>query len=267
MQKIVFITGITSGFGYHIARLLNEKGHIVYGTYRTPPQNQISGVTYIQCDVTSDASVQNAIDQIIAEQQRLDVVINNAGMGFVGPLECTSIEELHAQMNVNFYGMVRVTLKTLPIFRKQEHGTFIFIGSIAGLIGLPYQGAYSASKFALEGYCQALYNEVKQYGIRVILVNPGDFHTNFSLNRQVVKNELCNKSYASFPRSLQIIHQNEANGLKPEVLAKKVEKIIRSKKPAYRYVIASPLQAVSVIARRLLPDSLMLKTISQYYKL
>lgn len=267
MQKVVFITGISSGFGMYIAKQLANKNYIVYGTYRTTPQEKINGVEYIQCDVTIDEQVRNTIDRIYNEQKKIDVVINNAGVGFAGPLECLTIEEAKEQMEVNFFGVIRIVNCILPIMRLQRYGKLIFISSIGGLIGLPYQGLYSASKFALEGYCQSLYNEVKHLGINVILVNPGDFKTKFSQNRRIAQNNDCIKKYVTFANSLRIINDNESKGLHPKILARKIEKIINSSKPKYRYIIASPLQASSLLAKSILPEKVFLSIIRKYYKL
>ena len=179
---VILITGITSGFGRAMARQLNADGHKVYGTYRRD-SDPLPGVTYIRADVRDQDSLKNAVDQVIEAEGRIDTLISNAGMGIGGPLEFTSIEDAQRQMDVNFMGMVRLVSLVVPVMRQQRHGHIICISSIGGLMGLPYQGMYSASKFAIEGYCQALRLEVRQFGINITVINPGDFSTGFTAQR------------------------------------------------------------------------------------
>ncbi len=128
-------------------------------------------------------------------------------------------------MDVNFFGVFRVTQAVLPIMRKQNAGVIICISSIGGLMGIPFQGLYSASKFAIEGYCQSLSLELKPHDIRVVLVNPGDFSTNFTSNRKIVDNPDIKLTYPQFYNTLSIITSDESNGPNPEILAKKIGKI------------------------------------------
>ena len=172
---VILITGITSGFGRAMARQLSADGHKVYGTYRRD-SDPLPGVTYLKADVRDQESLKSAVDFIIEKEGRIDTLISNAGMGIGGPLEFTSIEDAQRQMDVNFMGMVRLLNLVVPVMRSQHHGHIICISSIGGLMGLPYQGMYSASKFAIEGYCEALRLEVRQFGIKVTVINPADRH-------------------------------------------------------------------------------------------
>ena len=149
----------------------------------------------------------------------------------------------------------------------KRYGKIINISSIGGIIGLPYQGFYSASKFAIEGYSEALAAEVKGFGIKVILVEPGDFSTNFTANRKKSFLTLQNNNYKeSFLRSLKIIEKEENGGLKPIILAKKIEKIIELKNPRFRYVVANLEQKLSVILKRIIPGNLFINILRDYYK-
>ena len=159
----------------------------LYGTYRRD-SDPLPGVTYIKADVQDLESLKNAVTQVVEAEGRIDTLISNAGMGVGGPLEFTSIEDAQRQMDVNFMGMVRLVSLVVPIMRQQQHGHIICISSIGGLMGLPYQGMYSASKFAIEGYCEALRLEVRQFGIKVTVINPGDFSTGFTAQRDKVDN-------------------------------------------------------------------------------
>ncbi len=263
-MKVVLITGISSGFGFAIAQLLAKGNYRVYGTVRKKV-DLIPNVNYLYMDVTSDESVKQAVEEVHKKEGRIDVLINNAGIGIAAPLEFTKITDIQYLMNVNFLGAVRVTQAVLPIMRKQSSGLIICISSIGGLIGLPFQGIYSASKFAIEGFCQALYQEVKQFNIKVIAINPGDFATHFTANRLSTEKENLKAVYPNFGNALSKIEHDEKNGLHPNVLAKKIEKIIRKKNIPLRHVIASPLQKLSVFLKRLLPEKLFYWIISKYY--
>ena len=152
---IILITGITSGFGRAMAERLHADGHTVYGTHRNATEF-IPGVRYIKADAQNEQDCEAAVKQVLDAEGRIDVFINNAGMGIGGPLEFTSLEDAQRQMDVNWMGMVRFLHWVVPAMRGQGGGKIICFSSIGGLMGLPFQGLYSASKFAIEGYCEAL---------------------------------------------------------------------------------------------------------------
>lgn len=264
MSKVVFITGISSGFGRAMAIELTNNGHKVYGSIRSEV-DPIPKVNYVRMDVTDISSIEQAVKEIFDKEGRIDVLINNAGIGIGGPIELINIRDAQYQMDVNFFGVFRVTQAVLPIMRKQKDGVIICISSIGGLMGIPFQGLYSASKFAIEGYCQSLSLELKPHDIRIVLVNPGDFSTNFTSNRKIVDNPDIKLTYPQFYNTLSIITSDESNGLMPEILAKKIEKIVDKKRPAFRYVIASPLQRFSVSLKRLLPETWFAAILKKYY--
>ena len=160
--KVVLITGISSGFGLESARMLAETGYTVYGTVRREVE-PIPGVHYLNADVRDAESVKRAVDTVIAEQGHIDMLVNNAGMGIGGPIEFTPDEEIELQMDTNFMGMVRFSKAVLPHMRTRKFGKIVFLSSIGGLMGLPFQGFYSASKFAIEGYAEALRMEVHNF--------------------------------------------------------------------------------------------------------
>lgn len=263
-MKVVLITGISSGFGFAVAQLLAKGNYRVYGTVRRKVE-LIPNVNYLYMDVVSDESVKQAIDGVFQKEGRVDVLINNAGVGIAAPIELTKITDIQHLMDVNFFGAVRATQAVLPIMRKQSSGIIIYISSIGGLIGLPYQGIYSASKFALEGFCHALYHEVKQFNIKVIVINPGDFATRFTANRLCAEKDDPIAVYPNFGKTLSKIEQDEKNGLHPDELAKRIERLISKKNAPVRHVIASPLQKFSVFLKRILPEKLFYRIISKYY--
>ena len=186
---VILITGITSGFGRAMARKLAHDGHIVYGTYRND-SDRIPGVTYLKADVQDAESLKVAVGRVMELEGRIDTLISNAGMGIGGPLEFTSTYDAQRQMDVNFMGMVRLLNLVIPIMRNQRKGHIICISSIGGLMGLPYQGMYSASKFAIEGYCESLRLELSRFNVNVTVINPGDFSTGFTSSKITVSSGL-----------------------------------------------------------------------------
>ena len=263
---VILITGITSGFGRAMAARLNTDGHKVYGTYRKD-SNQIPGVTYLKADVQDEESLKKAVNRVIELEGRIDTVISNAGMGIGGPLEFTSIEDAQRQMDVNFMGMVRLLNQIVPIMRQQYHGHIICISSIGGLMGLPYQGMYSASKFAIEGYCEALRLEVRQFGIKVTVINPGDFFTGFTAARSKNLPQEAMAAYPGYSASMASIESDERSGLQPEYLARRISRIVRKRNPRNRYIIATTVQKASVFLKAILPAKWYDRILASYYHL
>lgn len=263
---IVFITGISSGFGLETAKLLSQEGHVVYGTVRREVE-PLSRVHYIQLDVRNREAIKKAVDEIVAKEGRIDVLVNNAGMGIGGPLEFATEEEIRLQMDTNFMGLVHCVDAVLPHMRKQGGGRIIALSSIGGLMGLPFQGFYSASKFAIEGYCEALQLEVKQQGIKVVVLRPGDFATGFTGSRKKVNNEAALEAYPIYKTAIEKVEHDENSGLKPIVLARKINQIIKKKNPRSGYVVASFEQKLSVLLKRVLPSKWFSKILGSYYRL
>ena len=263
---IILITGITSGFGKAMAARLSADGHTVYGTHRKDV-DAIPGVNYIKADVRNEEDCKNAVQKVLDEQGRIDVFINNAGMGIGGPLEFSTLEQAKTQMDVNWMGMVRCLHFVLPVMRKQKSGLIICFSSIGGLMGLPFQGLYSASKFAIEGYCESLRMEVRSHGIKVVVVEPGDFATSFTASRDSVGGSEVHEAYPAYARSLESIEHDETSGLKPEFLAKRISKIVRTRKPRHSYIISTLEQRLSVLLKAILPASWFEAILRSYYKL
>lgn len=268
MKKVILITGISSGFGKQTARLLAENGHKVYGTVR---RNTFSDtpVHYITMDLTDIESIRTAVSTVVEKEGRIDVLINNAGMHTGGPAETSPLENIRLQMDTNFLGMVQITKEVLPIMRKQGGGTIINFSSIGGLMGLPFQAYYSASKFAIEGFSEALRMEVNRHKIKIILINPGDFHTSNSANR---RNYLAptgpdDPYNEQFNRTLKVIEKDETNGWAPEVLAKKIVRIVENKNPRQRYIIGSFEQKLAVLLKIILPGKLFRLILQDHYKI
>lgn len=264
-SKVILITGVSSGFGLTTAKHLAAIGHKVYGSVRRKI-DEIQGVGLVNMDVTDLISVREAINYVISRERRIDVLINNAGVGIAGSIEETSAEELDLQMKTNFTGTVYTTQTVIPFMRQQNSGTIINISSIGGLMGLPFQGFYSASKFAVEGYSQALSLEVKPFKINVVIVNPGDFATQFTANRKI--SATGNSShYPFFKNALKEIEKHEIAGLHPTAIAHKIAYIVSSQNPAFRYVVASPSQKLSVWLYKMMPYKMFAKILEHYYNL
>ncbi len=268
MKKVILITGISSGFGKESAKLLAEAGHKVYGTVRKVTESD-GKVHILKMDLTDTLSINKSVETIIEKEGRIDVLINNAGMHTGGPVEASLSENIKLQMDTNFIGMVHLTKEVLPYMRKQGGGTIINFSSIGGIMGLPFQAFYSASKFAIEGFSEALRMEVRQFNIKVVVINPGDFRTNNSANRRnyLTPTYEGDPYQNQFEITLSAIEKDEANGWKPEVLARKLVKIIEYRNPRQRYIIASFEQKLAVVLKNILPGKLFRKILENHYRI
>jgi len=266
MKKVILLTGISSGFGKETALLLAKAGHKVYGTVRKPCGTDPS-VNEVLMDLAEPDSITAAVETVLKKEGRIDVLINNAGMHTGGPIETLPLETIKLQMQTNFLGLVQLTQLVLPGMRKQGGGTLINFGSIGGLMGLPYQGIYSSGKFAIEGFSEALRMEVKAFNIKVVVINPGDFHTSNSANRRSFLSPTGEGDpyQAQFAKTLSIIENDESKGWKPEVLARKLVRIVECKNPAHRYIIASLEQKLAVVLKYILPGKLFSKILRDHY--
>ncbi|MBO7084022.1 MAG: SDR family oxidoreductase [Bacteroidales bacterium] len=263
---VVLITGVSSGFGLETARLLSQEGHSVYGTVRREVE-PLPQVHYLKVDVRDRNAVKNAVNQVIDKEGRIDVLVNNAGMGIGGPLEFATEEEIREQMDTNFMGLVHFVTAVLPFMRKQGGGKIIALSSIGGLMGLPFQGFYSASKFAIEGYCEALRLETQKLGVTVTVIRPGDFSTGFTGSRKKTVNAEAALAYPTYAESMDKVEHDEQGGLKPQVLARKISKIVQMKHPRYGYTVASFEQWLSAVVKRVIPASWFARILKSYYKL
>lgn len=253
MTKVIFITGISSGFGKSVSALLARKGYTVYGTFRTPCESD-SRVNKLHLDVTDVDEVNRCINQVLEKEGRIDVLINNAGMHTGGPAEMITDDLIRLQIETNFMGAVHTVKAVLPSMRRHKKGTIINITSIGGLMGLPFQSYYSATKFALEGWSEALRMELRPFNIKVIVIEPGDFHTRNTVNRVNIHTVKGDNSYeAQFSKSLTVIENDEVKGWHPDILASKIAAILEKKRPSERYVVSSLLQKLAVVLKHILP--------------
>jgi len=252
-RPVVLVTGASSGIGAAAAELLAACGHTVVGASRrasAPP-----GVAALRMDVEDDASVQAGVAGVLAEHGRLDVVVNAAGYGLSGPVETTSLQDARAQLETNLWGTVRVTRAALPALRASGNGLLVNVSSLAGIFAIPFQAYYSASKFALEGWSEALAYEVRPYGVHVTLVEPGNIRSGFTAGRREATGadgEVYGEAYRA---ALEIMVRDELAAVGPEVVARAIAKVVRAKRPPRRVTAGSAGERSSVLLRRLLPAS------------
>lgn len=265
-DKTAFITGASSGIGKAAALALSKAGYRVMGTSRKAAPNEVrDGIRIIACDVTSDASVAAAVALAHAELGHIDLLVNNAGYALSGAAEESSIDQVRSLFDTNFLGAVRVTNALLPIMRQKGHGRILNIGSVLGLIPGPYGAYYSASKHALEGYSESLDHEVRQFGIRVAVIEPWATKTSIEVNspqgdRPVAAYERALAKYrAAFDAAM-------AAGDTPEDVAATIVGAAQDKAPRLRYPSGKDARETA-FARRFLPRALFDKTLRKQFRL
>ena len=267
MGKVVLITGGSSGIGKSIGEFLHHKGFVVYGTSRNPERVLNSVFPLVALDVRDSNSIRLAVAKIIATTGQLDIVINNAGVGITGPLEEIPLEEMKNNFDTNFFGPIEVMKAALPQMREQKSGLIINVTSIAGYMGLPYRGIYSASKGALEFITEALRMEVKSFCIQITNVAPGDFATNIASGRYhapVIKGSAYEVSYGE---SLRTMDEHVDGGSNPNEMAEAVYNIIQTPNPNIHYKVGAFMQKLSIVLKRILPDKVYEKMLMNHYKL
>ncbi len=253
-NQTILVTGASSGFGERIAEALVRRGHTVYGTSRRDLPDTASGVKMRRLDVTRPQSVQACVQTVLDEAGSLDVLVNNAGRGQIGLAEETDIDSAQALMNVNFWGMVRMTHAVLPHMRERGAGQLIYTGSLAGLIGPPGQAFYSASKHALEGYAEALHLEVEQFGVQVSILEPGFFNT--GLHGSALEETAPIADYDNLRDSLKTqLTEAIQTGGDPDEVARQVVQIVEDDSPALRYRIGDDARWVPRL-KKFMPEAM-----------
>ena len=237
MSQTVLVTGASSGIGQATAQLLVQRGYTVFGTARKPGA-AATGITMVPLDVRSDDSVRTCIDRVRSQAGRLDVLVNNAGYSLMGAVEETSVAEAKAQFETNFFGVVRMVNAVLPAMRAAGSGKIINIGSLAGITAIPFGGFYTATKFAIEGYSEALWHELRPLGIHVSVIEPGFVHTQIGDATQIAQTPLT--AYEAVrKRATAALARQVKNGIAPEAVAKAVLRAIESHTPALRYRVGT----------------------------
>jgi NAD(P)-dependent dehydrogenase (short-subunit alcohol dehydrogenase family) len=251
-QKVVLITGASAGIGLSVAHRLHDHGWSVVGASR----RGTSSVSWssVVMDVDDDNAVTAGVARVIAEQGRIDAVVAGAGWGLAGAVEQTPIADAKDQLETNFWGAVRVVQAVLPTMRQQKSGRIVLISSLGGLIGIPFQAFYSASKFAMEGYGEALAYEVAPFGIHVSLVEPGNVRTDFTGSRRSVSLSSGEDPYAAaVAKAVGLMERDEANGVPPDDVADVIEALLNSKRPRRRASVGKMGERIGLMAKRLLP--------------
>ena len=253
VNKVAVVTGSSSGIGYETSLALAREGFLTYATMRNLEKgsgiNSISDkenlpLKIMQLDVTDDASVSKAVQSIVSDSGRIDVIVNNAGYGLVGAFEDLSLDEIKQQYETNFFGVVRVTQAVIPVMRKQKSGKIINISSGAGRFGYPGGSAYVSTKFAMEGLSESLSYELDSFGIKVILVEPGVIRTNFGNGMIVAKKSQDPVSaYLSMTRKMNdVLGQLMQNGSPPSLVANLVLEAAKSDNPNLRYLAGKDVE-------------------------
>jgi len=252
LQRVALITGASSGIGRACADRLASAGWAVTGASRRGTAG--AGWTGLAADVTDDTAVCAAVESIVTGSGRIDALIASAGYALAGAAECTSIAEAKAQFETNFWGCVRAVQAVLPQMRRQRRGRIVLISSIGGAVGLPFQAYYSASKFALEGFAEALAYEVAPFGVAVTLVQPGNIATNATANRIRAADGDDSAAYAAaMTRAVTTMERDELSGPPAEIVAAAVQRVLESGRPPLRLSVGRPGERVALLAKRLLP--------------
>ena len=266
-QKVAIVTGSSSGIGFETSLTLARNGFHTYATMRNMKGEKSKPLTEvaknenlqlwaIELDVDNDKSVIDAINTIIEERERIDVLINNAGYALGGALEDSSMDEIKAQFETNFFGVVRATKEVLPVMRRQGAGKIVNITSMGGRIAIPLSSSYHGSKFALEGLSESIRYELEPFGIKVILIEPGAVGSNFWKNIKIAKSSSDSDSpYTQFGNKiLKAYEQMEQNTISPSVVAKTILNAVTSNNPQLRYVVGEDA-AKTLEARKNMPDN------------
>lgn len=267
MKKVVLITGGSSGIGKAIGEYLQVNGFIVYGTSRNPSGIEDHPFKLVAMDVQDELSIQRSVNEVIANEKRLDVLVNNAGVGITGPVEETPLPEIRNAFETNLYGPIAVMKAVLPQMRSQKGGLIINVTSIAGYMGLPFRGVYSASKGALELITESIRMEVREFGVRITNVAPGDFATNIAAGRYHTPVFEDSPYKNAYQKNLDLMNAHVSSGSDPIEMATAVYKIILTDKPKVHYRVGDFMQKFSIVLKKILPDRVYEKLLMNHYKL
>ncbi|MDQ3839674.1 MAG: SDR family oxidoreductase [Thermoproteota archaeon] len=265
-QRVAVVTGSSSGIGLETSLTLARNGFYTYATMHKVEEEKSKPITdaaknenlklqLIELDVDNDKSVTNAIDTIVDERKRVDVLVNNAGYGLGGPLEETSINEIKAQFETNFFGAIRAMQVVLPVMRKQRTGKIVNITSMGGRIAIPLSSPYHGSKFALEGLSESIRYELEPFDIKIILIEPGAVGSNFWKNIKIAKSSSnTNSPYTQFGNQImKVFKEMEQHAMNPSEVAKTILYAVTSDNPQLRYVVGEDA-AKTIEARKNMSD-------------
>jgi NAD(P)-dependent dehydrogenase (short-subunit alcohol dehydrogenase family) len=250
---VALVTGASSGIGRATAKALQSAGYRVFGTSRRAAAKISDGITMLTCDVTDDASVAKLVDEVLDEAGRIDLLVNNAGIGLLGGAEESSIAQAQALFDVNVFGVLRVTSAVLPAMRRQGKGRIINLSSVLSLIPAPYSALYASTKHAIEGYSESLDHELRTFGIRVVLVEPAYTRTSFEEN--LLRPDQLLAIYNSARAGMDVVLRKEIEtGDAPEIVARTILEAATDANPKRRYAAGKMARQVSLL-RRFVPAS------------
>jgi NAD(P)-dependent dehydrogenase (short-subunit alcohol dehydrogenase family) len=264
-RQVAIVTGASAGIGEATARALHAAGYRVFGTYRKPPGSRVSGVEYVVLDVTSDESVKAAVAQVLEKAGRIDLLVNNAGVGLIAGAEESSLEQAKSLFDVNLFGVIRMTNAVLPTMRRQGAGRIVNLSSVMGLIPAPFMALYGASKHAVEGYSESLDHEIRGSGIRVVLVEPAYTRTSFEGNVYRADQQL--EVYRPARSNAEAVMRDAMKAAdSPELVASAVVKASTAADPRGRYTAGRTARQVSLL-RRFVPAAAFDKSLRKQMRL
>jgi NAD(P)-dependent dehydrogenase (short-subunit alcohol dehydrogenase family) len=264
-RPVAIVTGASGGIGEATARALHAAGYRVFGTSRRPPATRSPGIEYLTCDVTSDESVKAAVGDVLSKTGRIDLLVNNAGVGLVAGAEESSLEQAKSLFDVNLFGVIRMTKAVLPAMRRQRAGRIVNISSVMGLIPAPFLALYAASKHAVEGYSESLDHEIRGSGIRVVLVEPAWTRTSFEGNVYQADQQL--DVYQPARSNAEAVMRDAMKVAdSPELVASAVVKASTAANPDRRYTAGRVARQISLL-RRFVPASAFDKSLRKQMRL
>jgi NAD(P)-dependent dehydrogenase (short-subunit alcohol dehydrogenase family) len=264
-HRIALVTGASSGIGLATAQALRRDGYRVFGTSRKPMPDTADGITMLICDVIDDASVQRVVDEVLRRAGRIDLLVNNAGLGLFGGAEESSVAQVQALFDVNLFGVIRMINAVLPSMRRRGKGRIINIGSILGVIPAPYSAHYSAAKHAIEGYSESLDHEVRAFNIRVSVIEPAFVRTVFDQNG-ISPDSILNEYDGPRADLEALLRDVMPKADLPDVVAAVVVRAATDASPRRRYTSGKTAQQVSIL-RRFAPAGIFDKTLRKQFRL
>ncbi len=267
MQQTVLVTGASSGLGKSIAHHLHTLGYTVLGTSRMPHKYPDFPYPLLALDISNTASIDLFFAELQSHTSRVDVLINNAGVGITGAVEEVNIDALKAHFDTNFFGPLAITQNILPLMRNVKSGKIINITSIGASMGLPFRGGYSASKGALHILTEALRMEVAQFGIQVCTLAPGDYATDIASRRYYEPNKKGSPYERLYQESLATMDEHVDDGNDPLEIAEAVAKLIQKKQWQPHYAVGPFMQKLSLTLKRLLPQKVFERLLKNHYNL
>lgn len=251
MEKVAIVTGTTSGIGYETCLSLARDGFYTFATVRDIKKAekivQIAKkenlkIEIIELDVDDEKSISTAIQKILSKKQQIDVLVNNAGWGLFGSVEDVPVKDFRAQFETNFFGIISIIQKVAPVMRKQKSGVIVNISSVAGRIGFPGSPAYISSKFALEGLSESLRYELGQFGVKVIIIEPGVIKSNFFSSMKIAEPKPDSPYKEITEKVIMGVKMMAELGTPPSEVATTILKAIKEKDPKPRYVVGNDAQ-------------------------